>query len=241
MENKVDEMIGRKFGLLTVIDRTNNYVFPNGDFVIAYNCRCDCGNNKIVPKKSLKNGNTRSCGCMHTEIIRKIGKSNIKKNTYDLSGVYGIGFTVKGKAFYFDIEDYDIIKDYYWNISKGYVVSETNNNGKPVRMHRLIMGCIDKKLDVDHINHNTVDNRKENLRIVTRSQNQMNMSGRSNNTSGVTGVTFNKSANKWAVSIQKDRQRIHIGVFDCFDEAVKARKEAEIKYFGDYRYKDAYQ
>lgn len=238
MDKKVDEMIGKKFGLLTVINRTDNYIFPNGDSVIAYNCRCDCGNNKTIPKRSLKNGNTKSCGCIHTEIVRKLGKSNIKTNTYDLSGDYGIGYTTEGKVFYFDKEDYDIIKDYYWNTSKGYVVSETNNNGKPVRMHRLVMNCTDKKFDVDHINHNIIDNRKENLRIVTRSQNQMNMQGRSNNTSGVTGVIFNKSANKWAVAIQKNKKRIHLGVFENFDEAVKVRKEAEIKYFGEYRYKE---
>lgn len=241
MKNKEDDMIGKKFGLLTVIERTDNYIFPNGDSVIAYNCRCDCGNSKVIPKRSLKNGSTKSCGCIHTEIVRKLGKSNIKKNTYDLDGEYGVGYIIEGKVFYFDKEDYNLIKDYYWNVFKGYVVSETNKQDVKTRMHRLIMNCIDKNLDVDHINHNTVDNRKENLRIVTRSQNQMNMQGRSNNTSGVAGVIFNKNANKWAVAIQKDNKRIHLGVFDNFDEAVKVRKEAEIKYFGDYRYKEICQ
>lgn len=206
-------MIGKKFGLLTVIERTDNYIFPNGDSVIAYNCRCDCGNSKVIPKRSLKNGNTKSCGCIHTEMVRKLGKSNIKKNTYDLDGEYGVGYTTEGKVFYFDKEDCNLIKYYYWNVFKGYVVSETNKQDVKTRMHRLIMNCVDKNLDVDHINH----------------------------TSGVTGVTFNKNANKWAVAIQKDNKRIHLGVFDNFDEAVKVRKEAEIKYFGDYRYKEICQ
>lgn len=213
MKNKADDMIGKKFGLLTVIERTDNYIFPNGDSVIAYNCRCDCGNSKVIPKRSLKNGNTKSCGCIHTEMVRKLGKSNIKKNTYDLDGEYGVGYTTEGKVFYFDKEDCNLIKYYYWNVFKGYVVSETNKQDVKTRMHRLIMNCVDKNLDVDHINH----------------------------TSGVTGVTFNKNANKWAVAIQKDNKRIHLGVFDNFDEAVKVRKEAEIKYFGDYRYKEICQ
>ena len=100
--DKVDEMIGQKFGLLTVLEKSENYIFPNGDSVIAYVCKCDCGNKKIVPKRSLKNGNTQSCGCIHTEIVRKLGKSNIKHNTYDFSNDYGIGYTVEGKIFFFD-------------------------------------------------------------------------------------------------------------------------------------------
>ena len=66
-----------------------------------------------------------------------------------------------------------------------------------VVMSRLIMDCDDSSLQVDHINHDTLDNRKRNLRVVTVSQNNMNKDVRSDNTSGHTGVTFDKKSGKY--------------------------------------------
>lgn len=83
MENK-DEMIGRRFGRLKVISRGDNYISPSGYSYITYNCKCDCGKEKNIRKKNLLKGNTNSCGCLHNESIKKIGKSNRKYNTYDL-------------------------------------------------------------------------------------------------------------------------------------------------------------
>ena len=97
---------------------------------------------------------------------------------------------------------------------------------------------------VDHIHHpktneNKYDNRKENLRIVTQSQNCMNQHIRSNNTSGVKGVSWSKEKNKWQVKITVNYKQIHIGFFDedKFEDAVQARKDAEEKYFGEYNLK----
>ena len=103
---------------------------------------------------------TKSCGCFW-------------KNTYDLSGEYGIGYTNKGEEFYFDLEDYDKIKDYTWYINnKGYVFSGKDE----ILMHRLVTNCPDNLIP-DHIHgeKSTTDNRKSNLRIVNRSQNSMNV------------------------------------------------------------------
>ena len=230
-----DRMIGKRFGRLTVVRKSDNYVSPSGYSYISYNCVCDCGNKKNVLKKSLLSGNTRSCGCLHKELVKKMGKNNQKHNSYDLSNGYGIGYTDDGKVFYFDIEDYEKIKKYYWSVSTGYVESESFG-GKRVKFHRFIMNCNDSKLEVDHINHNTVDNRKENLRIVTRSQNQMNTKLRTDNISGVKGVFF--SNNRWFASIQSNKQKIHLGTFNNFEDAVKARKDAEEKYFGIYNYRE---
>ena len=101
-------------------------------------------------------------------------------------------------------------------------------------MHRLILD-VSNKYEVDHINHDTNDNRKENLRIVTRSQNQMNLSLKSNNTSGVTGIYFDNTHNCWVSKIQNNI----LGYFHNFDEAVKIRKEAEKIYFGEYSYDES--
>ncbi len=155
-----------------------------------------------------------------------------KHNTYDLSGEYGISYTTKGKEFYFDLEDYDLIKDYCWYINNdGYVC--TNSNNIAIRMHNVIMNF---KSDIDHIHHKKYGNRKSESRIVTRSQNQMNCKLSSNNTSGVTGVSFDKAVNKWLAYITVNKKQIKLGRYKYFNDAVKARKEAKEKYFGEYSY-----
>lgn len=228
------DLTGMKFGKLTVIRKGKSGRTKGGNHYSTYICLCECGNTKQIRRINLLSGNTTSCGCLHKEKIRKIGESNKKTNTYDLSGEYGIGYALNGKEFYFDLEDYDKIKDYTWNVADGYVVSDSYK--RTTRFHRFIMNCNNRKFDIDHINHNTVDNRKNNLRIVTRSQNQMNTKLRSNNTSGVKGVS--KQDNKWKVSIQVNKESKYIGLFDNFDDAVKARKNAEKKYFGEYAFKE---
>ena len=104
----------------------------------------------------------------------KISKAK-KHNTYDLSGEYGVGYTQKGYEFYFDLEDYDLIKDYCWRVgTHGYI--ECHRNKSVVSMHRLILNVTDRKLQVDHIYHHKNDNRKSQLRIVTNRQNSRNQS-----------------------------------------------------------------
>ena len=155
-----------------------------------------------------------------------------KYNTYDLTGEYGIGYTSKGEEFYFDLEDYDKVKDYCWNKHKEYIA--TRNVSGYILFHRLVMGISDENIAVDHINHNKSDNRKNNLRFVTDSQNSMNRCISSHNTSGITGV--NKCNGKWTARIGVNTKRIFLGNYDNFFEAVKARKEAEEKYYKEYSY-----
>lgn len=115
---------------------------------------------------------------------------------------------------------------------------EEKEGGAPshLSMHRCIMNA--KKGDIiDHINHNTLDNRRCNLRFVTCSQNNMNKRKYSNNSSGFPGVNWSKSAKKWRSYIQSKGKQVHLGNFDSKDDAIKARKDAEIKYFGQYRLK----
>ena len=104
-------------------------------------------------------------------------------------------------------------------------------------MHRLIMGKFeDDGLVIDHINHNTLDNRKHNLRICTESDNSKNKSLPSNNTSGVVGVSFNKKYNKYETYITINYKRKSLGLYDSIEDAIKTRKDAEEKYFGEYSY-----
>ena len=161
-----------------------------------------------------------------------------KYNQYDLSGGYGIGYTLKGEEFWFDLEDYDLIKDYCWYKNKdGYITSTDSKTRKTVLFHRIVTDC-PNGLTPDHIHgkETRCDNRKSNLRIVTTQQNGMNSALSKNNTSGVTGVTWHKRDNVWQARIKVKYKYIHLGYFDSFEDAVNARKEAEEKYFGEFSY-----
>ena len=113
-----------------------------------------------------------------------------------------------------------------WKNKKNYIVL----------MHRLIMDFPDTHYEIDHKHgkESRNDNRKSNLRIVTHSENLKNVGIRSNNTSGVTGVSFDRG--KWVATIKTNSNSIYLGRFDNFEDAVAARKEAEEKYFGEFSY-----
>lgn len=165
-----------------------------------------------------------------------------QSNTYDLSGEYGVGYTLKGEEFWFDLDDYDLIKGYCWHYTqKGYLEATDSETRKVIKLHRLIMGVVDTDIQVDHKRHPTiyehkVDNRKSNLEIVNQSENSMNRSLAKNNTSGVVGVAWSKLEQKWKAYIKINQRMIHLGTFSNKEDAIKARKNAEIQYFGEHRY-----
>lgn len=194
-----------------------------------WNCKCDCGNNVVVIGTNLTRGTTIGCGC-----LRGKGKMH---NTYDLSGDYGIGYTAKGEEFYFDLEDYEKIKDFCWRIHTitGYVYGYIENTkNKDISMHELIFGKSSKGICIDHINRDKRDNRKINLRRVSEYNNSLNKSLFSNNISGVAGVGYHKQSKKWRARITFNKQQIDLGEYNNFNDAVKERLLAEKKYFGDY-------
>jgi hypothetical protein len=83
---------------------------------------------------------------------------------------------------------------------------------------------------IDHINGIRVDNRISNLRVVTHEENQRNSSMKRNNTSGVTGVSWNKLRSKWMARIMIDGRYRHLGSFDTLDAAAEVRAEASRKH-----------
>lgn len=235
-------LIGQRFGRLVVKARADDYIDPkSGKHKSRWLCDCDCGNEKIVEGRNLTNGKVVSCGCYHKEVSSITAKTKIshgkKYNTYDLSGKYGIGYTTKGEEFYFDLEDYDKIKDICWYINnKGYVIGHSNK--KAIKMARLIMNVLnDETVVVDHIrSDNKNDNRKSNLRITTQENNARNHRVSKNNKSGHTGVWWNKSINKWRAYIRYKNKHITLGEFINKEDAIKAREKAEKEMFGEFRY-----
>lgn len=218
------KIIGQRFGNLVVIERAEDFVRPSGKKDVQYLCQCDCGNCIITKSFNLLHKNKRSCGCVSTLYHHT-------ENVYDLTGEYGIGYTTNtNKKFYFDLDDYELIKDNcWWEATNGYVVS----NGES--LHRKIMNA-NKNEIIDHINHDTLDNRKCNLRKCTTSQNNINKGKISKNTSGYTGVTYRKDRKKWVSRITIDKKTYYLGNYSTIEEAVDARKKAENKYFKEWSY-----
>lgn len=105
-------------------------------------------------------------------------------------------------------------------------------NKKHTVLHRLIMNT-PKGYVTDHINGDKLDNRRENLRICTQHQNSMNTRISKNNKSGVKGVSTTPSG-KYRARIMLNGVEIGLGRYETLEEAAKARKRAERKYFGEY-------
>lgn len=231
---RIKDITGKKFGRLTVLERAENSC--------KWKCICDCQVGLENPKFTysvpyyLEHGITKSCGCYSREMAsinmkKMVSKENIIKWHDDYVEIVDNN----NNSIFIDTEDYEKVSQFYWYVDKkGYVV--TTVDGKVKKLHRFIMDISERKIQVDHINHQKLDNRKCNLRIVNNSKNQMNRSLMSNNKSGVTGVVWHKRDNIWEAYITVDYKRIYLGRFEKFEDAVKARKEAEEKYFGEYSY-----
>lgn len=234
---RAENLIGQQFGRLLVVGRGENTKSGNAQWW----CKCDCGNSelKLVVATRLKNGETRSCGCLQREIA---SETHSKPNKYDWSRDYGVGFTSQPDSygryeFYFDKEDFDKIKDYTWSFSNDYL---RDTKDRSIAMHQLILPTEDGFIP-EHIHGSQTrnDNRKENLRPATPGQNMMNTKIRNNNTSGVKGVYWRKDTNKWSAGIWVNKKHISLRCFNELEDAKKARKEAEDKYFGEFGYENS--
>ena len=234
-----EDLTGQRFGRWKVLKQTEDYVIKSGKHYPQWLCECQCEKKtqRDVLHRQLTQGRSQSCGCLQAEITRDRSK---KYNEYDLTGEYGIGYTTKGEPFWFDLEDYDRIKNYCWHYDEsGYV--RTTINRKHLRLHRYLMCIDDENIFVDHKKHpprneHKIDNRKSNLRIVTPKENVHNSSLAKNNTSGITGVYWVKDKGKWKVDFPFDGKNKHVGYYSSFNDAVKKRKRLEEKYFGEYSY-----
>lgn len=158
-----------------------------------------------------------------------------KYNRYDLSGDFGVGYCSNtNSTFYFDLADYDKIKDYCWceaiYKSSGYrELRTTRADKKQVRMHQVLCG-----ITCDHIDRNPLNNRRSNLRPVTVEENNRNRSLFQNNTSGITGVSFEPSRNGWRARIYFNNKRHELGVFKDKNDAIRARLAAEAKHYKEF-------
>lgn len=125
-----------------------------------------------------------------------------------------------------DKEALEKVRKYKWWQGTGDYIF-TNINNKKYPLHQFILGK-KKGFEIDHINRNKLDNRKQNLRHCTKSQNLRNTKSK--------GFSWHKPSKKWVAYITINHKHIHLGYFAGKQKAMQIRKEAEKKYFGEFAY-----
>lgn len=86
MGNILKDLTGKKYGLLTVVSRGEDYVYPNGKRRPRWNCQCDCGGTALVQGGALQNGKTQSCGCLRHELLVRRARISSKDRVVDITG-----------------------------------------------------------------------------------------------------------------------------------------------------------
>jgi hypothetical protein len=148
----------------------------------------------------------------------------------------------QGQVAIVDADDFEWLSQFAWyahicrNTRQYYARCGIGpkRNMHQILMHRMILGLTNPRIGVDHINRDTLDNRRVNLRIATKSQNGANAKVRSDNTSGLKGVSFHKGAGKWAAQIHKDGRTLYLGLHATPESAHKAYCEAAAKVHGEF-------
>lgn len=141
--------------------------------------------------------------------------------------------TTNGYQFIISKEDADFVDSRSW-FAQGrpgfmYVATSIKENGKyKIKyLHRLLFNLSDRKVFVDHINHNTLDNTRSNIRLSDSKNNQYNTKKKDGCSSKYKGVTFEN--NKWRARIRENGKKLHLGCFDSEEAAAQAYNEAALK------------
>ena len=237
-----EDLTGKKFGRWNVIKQVDDYVSKSGHRYAQWLCECSCEKHttKIVRGDSLKNGKSISCGCIHNELLIETNKQRRKTNIYsdvltDEHGEYYIGITLNtNQEFFIDADDLEKINQYCWSEvvdNKGYhsLVTNEPETRKTLKLVWIVYGK-----NADHADRNPLNNRKYNLRDANTSQQNANQKRQINNTSGVIGVYWSKTNDKWLAAIGVDNKFIYLGYFNKKKDAIIARLKAEKKYYGEF-------
>ena len=142
----------------------------------------------------------------------------------------------QGKFAIVDDEDYERISAHKWSFQNGGYAVRTEKHGNShhvILMHRVISGAREGQ-QVDHIDHNTLDNRKSNIRVCSPSQNHGNRGLNKNNTSGYKGVAKSVGCSTWRAYIAIDYRQISLGSYRSPVEAAMAYDKAAQEYFGEF-------
>lgn len=143
----------------------------------------------------------------------------------------------KGLFALVDSEDYERLSKYKWYAKKGpttyYAVRNSKNPPYIIRMHREILGT-KQEMETDHRNHAGLDNRKQNLRECTHTQNQQNRRPNRNSSSRHKGVSWDRRAKLWKVQIRHNKKKLYLGCFKDEEDAAKAYDNKARELFGEF-------
>lgn len=149
-------------------------------------------------------------------------------DTYDQYGNVMITYKV-------DKEDIKLLEGRKWRTvykdktMKPYLITGNQNTSVIDYFHRLVMEKPEEK-EVDHINGDSSDNRKSNLRILEKTENQLNMKKKKDNTSGIRGVSFDKKEQRWKIDFSYKKQRHYFKKWDKIEQAVYLRYLCEVTF-----------
>lgn len=141
-----------------------------------------------------------------------------------------------------DDEDYEKVRYFRWYAyydpaMRSFIpqrnITEEDGTRRTIYLHRFVMNA-PKGSVVDHIDHDTLNCQKSNLRICTHAQNMLNRRVYKNNKTGFKGVEWRPEKNKFVARIRADNKKIHLGYFTDKVEAAKAYNTAAIKYHGEF-------
>lgn len=213
---KFIDLTGQKFGRLTAIERTDNNKYNH----TCWLCRCECLTECIVEGYRLTSGHTQSCGCLHSEISSKIHASHKQSKTR----LYIAWTSMKNRCSNPKYPKYDD-----WG-GRGIRVCSQWSEFEPFMEWSLSHGY-SEDLSIDRIDVDG-DYTPDNCRWVARIEQARNTRTYLTNKSGCPGVRWYKRYNKWCAKIGVNGKDKHIGYFTDKDDAIAARMEAELKYWG---------
>lgn len=203
--------------------------------------KCEiCGETEKIATKTKRNKFGMVLCKRHYKQMTRHGHI-LKRTIYDKNTIVLDGNTAKIELYnkmgdciaeaIIDADDIERVVDLKWTLNdnnRNYV----KNIKHGIYIHRLIANAKDGDI-VDHIDRNPLNNRKNNLRLVSSSQNSQNKSLQVNNTSGFIGVYWISEKNKWRAEIQINGESKSLGYFHEKNEAIIARLKAEKQYFGE--------
>ena len=207
-ENSIKK--GDRWGFLEAVEFVEYEMLPSGKRRAVWKFKCDCGTVKIMPVANVKFGGTRSCGCKAMAHITNLNKEDITGERYD-----------RLKAIH-PTDKRDVTGSIVWEFECecGNTVELSVGTFRSGRVHSCGCKYKETRSDCNSYRKDFVDNTCLSAIVTAKKPN-------ARNTSGYTGVYFDKRSGKWQAYINYQKKRYYLGLFGKIDDAVKARKLAE--------------
>lgn len=208
------DLTGQKFGKLTVVKRAENVKRK-----VYWDCVCECGESKTIVSSSIIGGHTKSCGCLKAETIGNIRATHRMSNTTEYNSWRAMveRCTNQKYRYYHEYGGRGIKICDRWKSFANFI---SDMGEKPSPKHSI------DRIDVDG------NYEPSNCKWSSQSEQCKNRRTQKSNKSGTTGVYYSNNEKRWIAQITHLGNRIRLGRFKNKNDAIKSRKEAELKYWG---------